>query len=250
MEIGAATLADTGALVLRGATWYKLAPGMAIEDSDIVATDGREQVQIELAGGSIVSLAGDAQILFSAAPGAMASLTLLSGWLKAAVKPPGLRVRTPAFDAAIPEGIMVLRADAGNAEAFIEAGSARLTDAAGTARDARRGEHWTRAGGSFASQPLAPRAFVAALPRTFIDPLPVLAPGLKSRPAPVADHDVTYAEAEIWLARDRAAFERRFATRLKDPAFRKAVEPNIARYPSWDRQLHPEKYAPKPAPVK
>jgi hypothetical protein len=77
----------------------------------------------------------------------------------------------------------------------------------------------------------------------------VLAPGLKARPAPVADHEVTYAEAEIWLAgKDRAAFERRFASRLKDPAFRKAVEPVVGRYPSWDRQLHPEKYAPKPAP--
>jgi len=44
-------------------------------------------------------------------------------------------------------------------------------------------------------------------------------------------------------------FERRFASRLRDPAFRKAVEPNIARYPSWDRMLHPEKYAPKPPPA-
>ncbi|MCC6197949.1 MAG: hypothetical protein IT518_26140, partial [Burkholderiales bacterium] len=87
--IGVATLADAGTLVLRGATWYRLAPGVAIEDGDIVATDGREQAQVEFAGGSIASLAGDAQVLLAAAPGAVPSLTLHAGWLKAAVKPPG-----------------------------------------------------------------------------------------------------------------------------------------------------------------
>ena len=76
------------------------------------------------------------------------------------------------------------------------------------------------------------------MPRNYIDPLPVLAARLKSKPALVVDHDITYAEAEPWLAgSDRAVFEKRFASRLRDPAFRKAVEPNVARYPSWDR--HP-----------
>jgi hypothetical protein len=62
---------------------------------------------------------------------------------------------------------------------------------------------------------------------------------------------VTYAEAEPWLSGpDRVAFEKRFAVRLKDPAFRKAAEPGLARHPAWDRMLHPEKYAPKPPVVK
>jgi hypothetical protein len=74
---------------------------------------------------------------------------------------------------------------------------------------------------------------------------------LKSKPAPVVDHEITYAEAEPWLAgRDRAAFEKRFASRLRDPVFRKAALPNLARYPAWDRMLNPEKYAPKDAPAK
>jgi hypothetical protein len=88
------------------------------------------------------------------------------------------------------------------------------------------------------------------MPRHFADALPALAPRIKSKPALVVDHEITYAEAEPWLAgRDRAAFERRFASRLRDPAFRKAVEPVVAHYPSWDRMLHPEKYAPKPPPA-
>jgi hypothetical protein len=84
------------------------------------------------------------------------------------------------------------------------------------------------------------------MPRHFTDPLPALAAKLKAKPALVADHEITYAEAEPWLAgKDRAAFERRFVIRLRDPAFRKAVEPHVARYPMWDRILHPEKYVPK-----
>ena len=31
----------------------------------------------------------------------------------------------------------------------------------------------------------------------------------------------------------------------RDPVFRKAVAPTVARYPMWDRILNPEKYAPK-----
>ena len=45
-------------------------------------------------------------------------------------------------------------------------------------------------------------------------------------------------------------FERRFTSRLRDPAFRSAVMPNAARYPSWDRILNPEKYEPKKTPDK
>ena len=97
----------------------------------------------------------------------------------------------------------------------------------------------------------APKAFVDTLPRHFVDPLPTLAARIKSKPALVVDHEITYAEAEPWLAgRDRATFEKRFASRLRDPAFRAAVRPSLARYPTWDRMLNPEKYAPKAEPVK
>ena len=37
--------------MLRGATWYKLAPGIALEDGDIVTVGPKQQVQLEFAGG-------------------------------------------------------------------------------------------------------------------------------------------------------------------------------------------------------
>lgn len=254
-EIGVVTLVEGGARVLRGATWYKLAAGVRVEEGDIVAAQERAQVQVEAAGGTAFNLVGPGALHFASAPrtGPL-QVGFPGGWLKAAVRPPGVLLDMAAFDLTADEAIVVVHAQAAAAEIFVESGGAKLVDAAArggdaNVRDARRGEHWTKsAGAAFASVPRAPRPFVEAMPRHFVDPLPALAAkATGSRPALVADHEITYAEAEPWLAgRDRALFEKRFAGRLRDPAFRKAVEPNVARYPSWDRILHPEKYAPKP----
>ena len=242
LEAGVITLADADSRVLRGATWYKLAPGVGVEDADIVTGSARSQVQIEFARGTIASFAGEGALMINVAKDGTLALMLTAGALKVAVKSPPVRVRTAQFEASVSDGIVVMRAESG--EIFVEAGSAKLSDASGV-REARRGEYWVKSAAGFATRPLAPRAFVEALPRNFLDPLPVLAPGIKSRVVPTADRDITFAEAEPWLARDRAAFEKRFQSRLRDPAFRKAVEPVVARYPSWDRMLHPEKYQPK-----
>jgi len=250
-EVGVVTLADPGTRVLRGATWYKLPPGLALEDGDIVTADSKAHAQLEFPGGTIVSLAGEGSLFITLGKGGVPVLTWTSGSLKVVAKPPGVRVRTPLFDADFGDAIGVMRTDGGSAEVFVEAGSAKFVEGT-TTRDAKRGEFWRKTAiAAFASQALPPKAFVDALPRHFLDPLPVLAPRIKSRPSLVVDHEITYAEAEPWLGgRDRAAFEKRFASRLKDPVFRRAVEPYVSRYPSWDRILHPEKYLPKTAPVK
>ena len=143
--------------------------------------------------------------------------------------------------------------DQGRRGLFVEAGDGEVVEVAasgadGPPRDAKRGEYFRARPrpARITTVARAPKAFVDAMPRAYIDPLPVLAARLKSPPALVVDHEITYAEAEPWLAgRDRAVFERRFTSRLRDPAFRSAVMPNAARYPSWDRILNPEKYEPK-----
>lgn len=238
------TLAEGAPKVLRGATWYKLVPGIALEEADIVTLGAKQQMQIETPSGSIVNLTGEATIVVSLAKDGALTLTTPAGFAKAAAKAPPVRLRTPQFEVVAADAIVV--ANAGNAELFVEAGTPKIVEGPGTVRDAKRGEYWVKSGSAFATRQLPPKAFVDALPRNYIDPLPVLASRIKSKPALVADHDITYAEAEPWLAgKDRAAFEKRFVARLRDPAFRKAVEPNVARYPMWDRILHPEKYMPK-----
>jgi hypothetical protein len=254
-EIGAITLVEGGARLLRGAVWYKLAPGVPAEEGDIVEALDRTQVQFELTGGTTVNLAGPGVVYAVPGKGGPPLLSLREGWLKVAAKGAGVRVRTPALDVIVAEATVVLRAQGPLVELFIEAGAARLLQLTpsggdGAARDAKRGEYWSKAAaGAFTTVPRAPRAFVDAMPRHFVDPLPTLKARIKGKPTLAVDHEITYAEAEPWLVgRDRAAFERRFASRLRDPVFRKAADANIARYPLWDRMLHPEKYVPKPVP--
>jgi hypothetical protein len=256
-EIGVVTLVEGSARVLRGATWYKLVAGTRIEEGDIVEVLDRAQAQLEFTAGTAANLVGPGSIYLVPAKAGQLVLALPNGWLKVAAKAPGVRVHATPVAVTTADGVVVMHAQGPAVEIFVETGTANLVEfsasgADGPAHDAKRGEYWEKpAVGAFATVPRPPRAFIDAMPRHFADLLPTLAASIKSKPALVVDHEITYAEAEPWLAgRDRAAFERRFASRLRDPAFRKAVEPAIARYPSWDRMLHPEKYAPKPAPVK
>ena len=252
-DFGVVTLADPGSRVLRGATWYKVAPGVRVEDADIVDAGERAQLQIELRAGSILNVVGPAtlQIVRTSTAGTPSVVTLQRGWVKAVAKPPGLRIQTPAANVVQADGVIVLRAST-PPELFVESGTARLIEvgpngAEGVAHEVKRGEHVTRSADErYAIAPGAPKAFVDAMPKHYVDALPTLAAKHKTATPPVVERDISYAEAQPWLAgRDRAAFERRFASRLRDPAFRRAVEPNVARYPMWDRMLHPDKYAPK-----
>lgn len=255
-ELGVATLVEGSPLVLRGVTWYKLAPGTRMEDGDIIEAGERAQVQIELAAGNAANLVGVASLYLSgpapAATPVVPMLTLPRGWLKVAAKSPEVRVRTTTAEVGTTDAVLVMRASGPSLDLFIESGTARFTEflpngAVAAVRDVKRGEFWaTQADRPLALQTRAPKAFVDAIPRHFVDALPRLAGKFTTAPALAIDHDVTYAEAEPWLnSRDRAVFEKRFTSRLRDPAFRKAVEPHVSRYPTWDRKLHPEKYAPK-----
>jgi hypothetical protein len=258
-ETGVVTLVEGGGRVLRGATWYKLVVGTRVEDADIVEAFDQSQAQIEFAAGSLADLVGPGKVyLVPAAARAPAPiiLSMPAGWLKIATKPPGLRVRTLAVDLVVVDGILVVHTSGPAVDYFVESGSGRLIEMTpngvdGPARDVKSGEYGSKsATGAFSTAQRPPKAFVAAMPKHFVDPLPALATRIKSKPALVVDHEITYAEAEPWLSgRDRSLFEKRFASRLRDPAFRTAVQPNLARYPTWDRLLNPEKYAPKPAPV-
>jgi hypothetical protein len=256
-DAGVVTLVDAGARVLRGATWYKLVPGARLEEADIVETPDRAQVQLEAVGNSTLNVVGPGtlHVVRAAAADAPATVGIAGGWIKAVAKPPGVRLRTARAEIASTDGIVVARMQP-TPEVYVEGGSARLIELApnGTeaaARDAKRGEHWSKPpNADYSSTPRAPKGFVDAMPRHYTDSLPSFAARYGTPPTLVADREITYAEAQPWLAsRDRAAFEKRFASRLRDPAFRRAVEPHIARYPSWDRMLHPEKYAPKPQPT-
>ena len=144
--MGRLTLADPGARLLRGATWYKLTPGVAAVEGDIVEVPERAQVQLESGTGSSYNLVGPATLYLVPGKGGPPVLALREGWLKAATRGAGVRLRTVPLDIVVAEGTLVVHAQGPAVELFVEAGDARLVEVAasgadGPSREARRGEY-------------------------------------------------------------------------------------------------------------
>ena len=261
-DAGTFTIVEGTARVLRDTTWYKLVPGARFREGDILVATGSGQIQVELVAGGAFNLGAPGTLFVASVPMAgdkltgLVDMSLESGWLKLAVNAPpaGVRVKLDQSFVSATEAVVVMHATRGAMELYVESGVARLTDAE-SSRNKSPAVTDLKAG-DFASQsserPLtlerrAPTAFVAAIPRHLTDALPALAPKYKaSKVQLVPEQEVTYAEAEPWLAGPyRKLFLKRFQSRLKDREFRAGVEARIARYPEWDRILHPEKYLPK-----
>jgi hypothetical protein len=92
-------------------------------------------------------------------------------------------------------------------------------------------------------------AFIGALPRLFLDPLPSRMALYKERLAQPRRLDaVGYAQVETWLKAPlaiRRPLLARFQPRASDPAFRNALVANLRFHPEWDPILFPEKYQPQ-----
>ena len=267
-DVGIVSIVEGPARVLRETTWYKLIPGARLQEGDILVAKGAGQVQVETAGGSAFNLGLPGMLFAAVVPAAgeksagPIEIALPDGWLKLAAPATsgGFRVQFAAASLLAVEGIVVMHAQPSTIELFVEAGGAKLSD--GGVGGAKSPPSTELKAGEYAAlsadrpprfERRAPSTFVSGIPRHLIDPLPALAPKYKSAKIQlVPEQEVTYEEAEPWLAGPyRKQFLKRFRPRLKDPAFRAGVEAHIARYPEWDRILHPEKYLPKtPAKAK
>ena len=191
----------------------------------------RAQVQIEFASGTLANLVG-AGALYSSRPregGPLAARRCRAAGSRLAAKAPGVRVRTPPFDV----GGRRRRSwsctrEAGDVGALRRGGQREADRARRRRRGRRRARREARrvlgeGGGRRRSRRARVRAEgvrrrdAAALRRS--------AAGARREdqdrsPRSSSDHEITYAEAEPWLAgRDRAAFEKRFA----EPAARSGV---------------------------
>ena len=261
-DAGIFSIVEGQARVLRDTTWYRLIPGARFQEGDILVAKGAGQIQVELTAGGTFNL-GTPGTLFAAAIPALgdksagpAELSLREGWLKFAAAAPsgGFRIQFDTASLLASESIVVMHAQPGAVEMFVESGSANLLDAGQGAAKAPAATELKA--GEFAALSVerparferrAPPTFVAAIPRYLIDPLPALAAKYKAAKVQmVAEQEINYAEAAPWLAgRYRKSFLKRFQPRLKDRDFRAAVDAHIALYPEWDRIMHPEKYRPK-----
>ena len=262
-DAGIFSIVEGQARVLRGTTWYRLFPGARVQAGDILVGNAAGQIQVEFTAGGRFNLGTPGTLFVAVAPiagdksaGSM-EVALPDGWLKVAAAPPssGFKVQFDSASLVATEGIVVAHAQPGGLEFFVESGTARLSESEQGAARAATADTYLKAG-EFAAlsselpprvERRAPAKFVTGIPRQLVDPLPKLAPKYKAaRGQLVAEQEVTFAEAEPWLTGPyRKLFLKRFQPRLKDRAFRAGVEAHIARYPEWDRLLHPEKYLPK-----
>ncbi|MEP6996655.1 MAG: hypothetical protein ABI900_03350 [Betaproteobacteria bacterium] len=263
-EISTVTLLFGQPKLLRGTSWFNLKEGVRLRDGDVIDLPQAGQLQLEFTDGGTVSVIGPGALYIVAAtardakqPGS-AEFLLTRGWLKFETKPPAprLRIRTAQGTIATSEAAAVVHAGDGF-EAFVETGTARLSDVGKL--EIAGGEI---KGGGFASRPAGkplaierrpPAQFVAALPRDFMDPLPVRLTRFASiHVDPVADHESTFAEAQPWLSGSyRGSFLKRFQARLDDPAFRDAMASSGKAPPEWNAAAAPPpkaEAAPPPPP--
>jgi hypothetical protein len=147
--------------------------------------------------------------------------------------------------------------DGAEGSLFVESGEARLVgprtkgEAAAPQR-LKSGQFYTIRADQKAVVASRPSpAFIGALPKVFLDPLPSRMARYKDRQVQPRRLDVvSYAEVETWLKAPiefRRPLLARFQSRATDPAFRSALAANLKFHPEWDPILFPEKYQPKEA---
>ena len=256
----AVTLLEGPATLIRGVTRYALAEGVRLQSGDIVEVSDKGLAQLEFAEGVALALGPGTRTLAISVPRgkpAPGDFYVTQGMLKLAGVKQGARLRivTPLFTLQPVEGAVVLLLEGAVGSLFVESGAVRVIEprvsgATPAPLQVRSGEFYTGKAaqrGTVASR-LSP-AFIKAMPKVFLDPLPSRLARYKDRQSrPQRLHDVSYAEVETWLKAPlaiRRPMLVRFQPRAADAAFRSALVENLRFHPEWDPILFPEKYEPK-----
>jgi len=249
------TLLEGSSALVRGVTRYALAEGVELHSGDIIEVGDKGLAEIEFGGGAALALGPGTRILAVSIAGGKSAggdFYALQGALKLSGVKAGahFRLATPVLTLQQGQGTAVLVVGGGDGSAFIESGDARLS--APAPLRLKGGDFFARKGGQKGT--VAPRpspAFIAALPKVFLDPLPSRLARYKGRQVqPRQIEVVSYAEVEAWLKAPpdvRRPLVPRFKPRASDPAFRSALVSNLKFHPEWDPVLYPEKYEPKKA---
>lgn len=251
------TLLEGPTTLVRGVTRYALAEGVRLQSGDILEVSDKGLAEMEFADGVALALGPKTRVLALSVPHgkpAPGDFYVTQGTLKISGVKQGARLRvvTPVFTLQPVEGNIVLALGGKEGSVFVESGEARLAGR-GTRGAApmrlKSGDFYTgdESKGGVAGRPSP--AFIDALPKAFLDPLPSRMTRYKDRqvqPRPL--EPVKYAEVETWLKAPpeiRRRMPTRFQSRAADPAFRAALVENLKFHPEWDPILFPEKYQPK-----
>jgi len=269
--VGLATVVEGDAVLVRQTTKLTLKPGMRLMSGDLLQTGPTSAVvRIEFGNGAIADLGPQTQVMLqprlaSGAKRRQAPLYALSGWIKLSGKPG----KEPATEALLSEsldlsqlnGAAVVSIQPRVSQVFAESGTVTVTERrqgqAASAVHLKPDGWYARAGtdkASVAARP--PGAFMQAVPKAFLDPIPARAGLFQGRAEPAAKTlgDLGYAEALPWLGAEPAV--RSWLVTLwkaqLNPDLRAGLSSHVKSHPEWDRVLFPEQYLPAsaaPAPV-
>jgi hypothetical protein len=265
---------EGSALLVRQSSRFGLAEGVKLAGDDIVEALPGSHVQIEFGDGVIVSLAEGARVMLQprwaqrrgqrGAP----RVYVLEGWVKLSVPVPAPVDSAALWLNAAPSlatahsmaaksdrpNTVVLRLAPPDYAVFVESGSFRLTDRLDVQRNSNLSANdfvW-RQGSAKLQQAQKPSAdFVAGLPRLFRDALPARAARFADRVvSPRLLGDIGYTDVSGWLRGEpglRANLVERWRARAADPAFKAALQANLAQHPEWEPVVYPERLAERAA---
>lgn len=258
---GLLTILEGDALIVRGAGRVRAAEGVRLHHGDIVETGTNTFAQIEFADQSVLELGAGSRIMVGGPARIKAERTLyaLAGWFKLtnARKDPAARgweFRSPLIEFGLLPPVVVVQIKPAEVMLFAERGEIKLTERQAGAAPGQvsvKATHFYRrsAGARGVTAPSAPAAFVAEMPKSFRDSLPLRAGRFKDREvSPKSAPDFVYADVEAWLKSEtpfRRQFIERWRAKAREGAFRSALVANLSHHPEWDPILFPEKYLPK-----
>ena len=264
---GVVTLLEGQAALLRGTTRYALAEGVRLQGGDIVELGDKGLALVEFADGCEVSLGPRSRLYLAGlvprggkAGGGVSDFYLMQGWVKlsSGKKAAPLRITTPVFGLGTSDATAVVNIGDGEGAMFVESGEMRVAEGFVKATPAsprlRGGEFFTRKVDQRSVTAARPApAFVAAMPKAYMDNLPSRQAKFKDRETnPRPTGELAYGDVEMWLKAPpevRRVLMQRFVQKAnRDAEFRQALVANLRSHPEWDPILFPEKYKPKEPP--
>jgi hypothetical protein len=244
--------------LIRGTSVFAVDAPLVTQPGDLLATDAQLGAQLEDGNGALVALGPQTRISIDTPPHGedatgLASLSLLSGWIKLARTGAGgpgpLLLHTPSLQIALQQGSSAIHASGTSSALFVEDGSVvvSLPDTKDAPQTIVADRYLERDSGKPPVPSARPAvAFVSQLPMTFRDPLAPLTPlaaHSQTKPVtPAQGRPATYADLADWLACNlpvRRTFAPRFHALIHTEPFRTQIRLNLHALPEWRPILYP-----------
>jgi hypothetical protein len=254
-RIGIVTILEGKATVIRGLAQFDAVEGVRLLPGDLVRTQPKSLLRVEYADECSLEAGPQTQLqLFHPADKRRASrpaLYLLEGWLKLACKMGSdAAFASKDVDVVGISRVIVVHATGDRRAIFAEQGTAKVVKRQKSDTSSvtlNPGDFLVVEPGEAADvQPRPTARFMEDLPRAYRDTLPSRYSVYVTRVAePQNQRGFVYSDVEPWV-NGETAIRRQFVglwiRKANDPAFRGALDRDLAMHPEWDRILHPEKY--------